>query len=36
VAGYRRIRQEQFADVLSWLEDFHRATSPAPPVDAED
>jgi len=36
VAGYRRIRQEQFADVLSWLEDFHQATSPAPPVDAED
>ncbi len=31
VAGYRRIRQEQFADVLSWLEDFHQATSPASP-----
>jgi len=24
VAGYRRIRQEQYADVLSWLDDFHK------------
>ncbi len=30
VAGYRRIRQEQYADVLAWLADFHGATAPAP------
>ncbi len=28
VAGYRRIRQEQYADVLSWLDDFHETASP--------
>jgi len=33
VAGYRRIRQEQYADVLSWLDDFHRVASPAPQAD---
>jgi len=31
VAGYRRIRQEQYADALSWLGDFHAAASSAPP-----
>jgi len=30
VAGYRRIRQEQYADVLAWLADFHGAAAPAP------
>jgi len=33
VAGYRRIRQEQYADALSWLGDFHAAASSAPQVD---
>ncbi len=33
VAGYRRIRQEQYADVLSWLDDFHGAASPTPLAD---
>ena len=32
VAGYRRIRQEQYADVLSWLDDFHGAASPVSQV----
>jgi len=36
VAGYRRIRQEQYADVLSWLDDFHRMTAPAPQADGEE
>jgi len=36
VAGYRRIRQEQFADVLSWLDDFHEAASPASQADDEE
>jgi len=36
VAGYRRIRQEQYADVLSWLDDFHRVTAPAPQADGEE
>ncbi len=35
VAGYRRIRQEQYADVLSWLDDFHAAASPPPQADDE-
>jgi len=30
VAGYRRIRQEQYADVLAWLADFHGAAAAAP------
>ena len=33
VAGYRRIRQEQYADVLSWLDHFHEAASPASQAD---
>ncbi len=36
VAGYRRIRQEQFADVLSWLDDFHEAASPTPQANDEE
>ncbi len=36
VAGYRRIRQEQYADVLSWLDDFHRVASPGPQADDEE
>ena len=36
VAGYRRIRQEQYADVLSWLDDFHGAAAPAPQADGEE
>ena len=33
VAGYRRIRQEQYADALSWLGDFHAAASSERRVD---
>jgi len=33
VAGYRRIRQEQYADVLSWLDDFHGAAASTPLAD---
>ena len=36
VAGYRRIRQEQYADVLSWLDDFHGAASSAPQANDEE
>jgi hypothetical protein len=36
VAGYRLIRQEQYADVLSWLDDFYRVASPAPQADDEE
>ena len=36
VAGYRRIRQEQYADVLSWLDDFHETASPAPQANGEE
>ncbi len=36
VAGYRLIRQGQFADVLSWLDDFHAAASPPPQADDEE
>jgi hypothetical protein len=36
VAGYRRIRQEQYADVLSWLDDFHTAASPASQANDEE
>jgi len=36
VAGYRRIRQEQYADVLSWLADFHGVASPAPQANEEE
>ncbi len=36
VAGYRRIRQEQYADVLSWLDDFHGVAAPAPQDDGEE
>ncbi len=36
VAGYRRIRQEQYADVLSWLDDFHEVASPAPQANGEE
>ncbi len=35
VAGYRLIRQEQYADVLAWLDDFHGVASSAPQVDDE-
>lgn len=28
VAGYRLIRQGQYADVLTWLADFHGAAAP--------
>ncbi len=35
VGGYRRIRQEQFDDVLSWLGDFHKAAWPIGQVDDE-
>jgi len=33
VAGYRRIRQEQYTDVLSWLADFHKTAAPTPLTD---
>jgi len=36
VAGYRRIRQEQFVAVLSWLGDFHRAATFATSTDEEE
>jgi len=36
VAGYRRIRQEQYADVFSWLDDFHRAATFANSTDEEE
>jgi len=36
VAGYRLIRQEQYADVLVWLGDFHEAASSPPPADDEE
>ncbi len=36
VAGYRRIRQEQYADVLSWLDDFHETASRAPQANGEE
>jgi len=36
VAGYRRIRQEQYADVLSWLDDFHKMATPTPLADDEE
>jgi len=35
VAGYRFIRQEQYADVLSWLDNFHEAATFAPRTDDE-
>ncbi len=35
VAGYRLIRQEQYADVLTWLDDFHRVATPTLPADDE-
>ncbi len=35
VAGYRLIRQGQYADVLSWLDDFHGAATSAPRTDDE-
>jgi len=33
VAGYRLIRQEQFADLLSWLDDFPKVATSAPRAD---
>jgi len=36
VGGYRLIRQEQYADVLSWLADFHKVVSPALQTGDED
>jgi len=36
VAGYRLIRQEQYADVLAWLDDFHGVATSAPPADDEE
>ncbi len=36
VSGYRLIRQEQYADVLSWLGDFHKAASSAPQTNDEE
>ncbi len=36
VGGYRLIRQEQYADVLSWLADFHKAASLALQTGDED
>jgi len=36
VAGYRRIRQEQYTDVLSWLDDFHGAALPTPQANNEE
>ncbi len=33
VAGYRLIRQEQYADVLTWLGDFHGVASSPPLAD---
>ncbi len=35
VAGYRLIRQGQYADVLSWLDDFHQAATASPRTDDE-
>jgi hypothetical protein len=36
VAGYRLIRQEQYADVLSWLGNFHEAARPTGQLDDDD
>ena len=36
VAGYRLIRQERYADVLTWLAYFHEAASPALQADDEE
>ena len=36
VAGYRLIRQGQYADVLAWLDDFHRAAAHMPSADDEE
>jgi len=35
VAGYRLIRQEQYADVLAWLGDFHGVATSPPLADDE-